>query len=331
MAIAGKENDNGVIEFQFHRPENRTKWESFQKALYDPASNQILGRTPKNWGQLLLFYTIFYIVLAALFAICLQGLFATLDEREPTWKLDESLIGVNPGLGFRPISNRTEEGSLIWYNITNTTTTNKWVELVDKFLEPYKANQTGQNYVNCDFDKPPKDNQVCTTEISHFGNCIPDRKYGYQTSSPCVFLKLNRIFNWMPEFYTTVQPGMPKELQLHINTTESDAERKQIWVSCNGLDDVDKENVKGFNYYPRGFAGYYYPYKNVPNYLSPIIAVEVLNVTPNTIVGIECRAWANNIKYVGGSLNRAGSITFEIQVDTEIPKVTIVPNKTNTV
>lgn len=65
----------------------------------------------------------------------MQGLFATLDEREPKWTLDSSLIGTNPGLGFRPISSHTEEGSLIWYNLTNRNTSEKWVDLVDKFLE----------------------------------------------------------------------------------------------------------------------------------------------------------------------------------------------------
>lgn len=46
-----KDGDNGVAEFQFYTPENRTKWESFKKAIYDKSSNQILGRTPKNWGK----------------------------------------------------------------------------------------------------------------------------------------------------------------------------------------------------------------------------------------------------------------------------------------
>lgn len=43
----------------------------------------------------------------------------------------------------------------------------------------------------------------------------------------------------------------------------------------------------------------------------------------NVIVSIECRAWAGNIEYRGGSLNRAGSVTFEIQVDAE----TYFPNQ----
>lgn len=33
------------------------------------------------------------------------------------------------------------------------------------------------------------------------------------------------------------------------------------------------------------------------------------------IVSIECRAWAGNVEYQGGTLNRAGSVTFELLVD----------------
>lgn len=56
-------------------------------------------------------------------------------------------------------------------------------------------------------------------------------------------------------------------------------QRKQVWISCNGVDDVDKENIKGFRYWPHGFPAYFYPYQNTPNYLSPLVAVEVLDVT----------------------------------------------------
>nr|XP_023013731.1 sodium/potassium-transporting ATPase subunit beta-1-like [Leptinotarsa decemlineata] len=318
MAFDGKESDNGVVEFQFYRPENRSKWENIQKAIYDKPSGQCFGRTPKNWGQLLGFYMIFYIVLIALFAICMQGLFFTLSEKEPRWKLDDSLIGMNPGLGFKPISPKTEEGSLIWYNITDPSTITKWVKLMDEFLKPYKTNQTGENFVNCDFGKLPKSDEVCVVPIQQLGRCNPDRHYGYHSSSPCVFLKLNRIFDWEPEFYNSSVESMPDDLKYHIdNATKSHDDRKQIWVTCNGIDDFDKENAKEFNYYPRGFAGYYYPYKHVKNYLSPIVAVEIVNITPNVLVSIECRAWARNIFYEGGSLKKSGSVTFEIQVDSD--------------
>ncbi|KAJ8955639.1 hypothetical protein NQ318_001470 [Aromia moschata] len=266
-------------------------------------------------SQLLLFYTIFYIVLGLLFFVCMRVLFTTLDKQEPTWTMERSLIGVNPGLGFRPMPADTAEGSLIWYNIANDTSIEKWVKLIDDFLEPYRSNQTGHNYANCDFAKNPARGEVCVNTLQDLGNCNAARKYGYNTNAPCIFLKLNRIYGWMPEFYTASEPGMPQDLQMHINNTPPER-RDQIWVSCNGVDNVDKEFISSFTYYPHGFAGYYYPFRNDPHYLSPIVAVEVRLKTTNVIVNVECRAWARNIQYQGGSLNREGSVTFEIQIDT---------------
>ncbi|KAL1497188.1 hypothetical protein ABEB36_008187 [Hypothenemus hampei] len=324
--VAGKSEDNGGFrEFQFERIRQETKWESFKRAIYDPDTKSVLGRTGKSWGQLLIFYAIFYAILAALFAICLQGLFATLRDTEPRWQLESSIIGTNPGLGFRPVSDNVQEGSLIWYNLTDSVSTGKWVNLINKFLEPYNGNQTGRNYVACDFDKPPEEGKVCVTDVSRLGNCNAGRFFGYNSSSPCIFLKLNRIFGWEPDYFTTAHPDMPGDLQNHMkmkyntNSTENENARKQVWVSCEGVDPVDNENVQEFRYYPQGFASYYYPYKNYPNYLSPLIAVELVNLTPNVIVSIECRAWAKNIKYKGGNLNRAGSVQFEVQVDAPTP------------
>lgn len=45
--------------------------------------------------------------------------------------------------------------------------------------------------------------------------------------------------------------------------------------------------------------------------------IPICDFSANVIVSIECRAWAENIEYHGGSLNRAGSVTFEVQVDAE--------------
>lgn len=73
--------------------------------------------------------------MAALFAICMQALLATLDGERPKWQLDASLIGTNPGVGFRPISDDVTEASLIWYNAANKTEVTKWVDLINRFLD----------------------------------------------------------------------------------------------------------------------------------------------------------------------------------------------------
>ncbi|RZB40874.1 Na K-ATPase domain containing protein [Asbolus verrucosus] len=309
-----------VEEFQFHVIPKRTTWENFQNAVYDPDKQEFFGRTKRSWYQLLIFYGIFYTCLAALFAICTRGLLATLDDRAPKWQLETSLIGTNPGLGFRPISSETREGSLIWYNLKNACTTSKWVNLLDEFLLPYRVKQIGRNYRSCDFDEELGDGYVCVVDVDSFGPCTSGNNYGYNSTSPCVFLKLNKIFGWVPTYYTKGQEGMPSDLKETIENEAKD-NRTAVWISCEGENPVDKERIGGFNYYPgRGFPGYYYPYVNTENYLSPLIAVQIMNVEPNAIVNIECRAWAGNINYSGSDKNREGSVHFEILVDD--PRVT---------
>jgi len=82
----------------------------------------------------MLFYTIFYIVLAALFTICMQGLLSTVNDDEPKWKLHDSLIGTNPGLGFRPLSEQTERGSVISFDGKKDAESDYWIGLIDDFL-----------------------------------------------------------------------------------------------------------------------------------------------------------------------------------------------------
>lgn len=65
----------------------------------------------------------------------MKALMSTIDDRVPKWQQGSSLIGTNPGLGFRPLPSRTEEGSLIWYNEQNVTTRTKWVKLLDEFFK----------------------------------------------------------------------------------------------------------------------------------------------------------------------------------------------------
>lgn len=86
-------------------------------------------------GELFIFYSIFYIVLALLFAICMQGLMWTIDKEMPKYTLGDSRIGDNPGLGYRPISENLTQGSLIWFDSKNETQVTEYTKLIDKFLE----------------------------------------------------------------------------------------------------------------------------------------------------------------------------------------------------
>lgn len=47
-----------------------------------------------------------------------------------------------------------------------------------------------------------------------------------------------------------------------------------VWVSCEGENPADVENIGSISYYPlQGFPAYYFPFKNLEGYLPPLVAV----------------------------------------------------------
>lgn len=87
-------------------------------------------------GKILLFYLVFYAGLAGFFAGLLAVFWQTLDLERPKWQLAESIIGTNPGLGFRPMPPEAHLGStLIWYKSNRPDNMIYWHDTVNKFLE----------------------------------------------------------------------------------------------------------------------------------------------------------------------------------------------------
>lgn len=53
-----------------------------------------------------------------------------------------------------------------------------------------------------------------------------------------------------------------------------------VWLSCEGENPADIENIGQIEYYPRqGFPGYYFPYENSEGYLSPLVAIHFTKPT----------------------------------------------------
>ncbi|XP_039496194.1 sodium/potassium-transporting ATPase subunit beta-1 [Drosophila santomea] len=307
-----KNNGKGAKgEFEFPQP---AKKQTFSQMIYDPQEGTFFGRTGKNWSQLMLFYTIFYIVLAALFTICMQGLLSTISDTEPKWKLHDSLIGTNPGLGFRPLSEQTERGSVIAFDGKKPAESDYWIELIDDFLREYNHTE-GRDMKHCGYGQVLDRTDVCVVNTDLFGGCSKANNYGYKTNQPCIFLKLNKIFGWIPDVYDAEEKGMPDDLKKVINETKKE-ERQQVWVSCNGHLGKDKEHFQNIRYFPsQGFPSYYYPFLNQPGYLSPLVAVQFNSPPKGQMMDVECRAWAKNINYSGSNRDRQGSVTFQILLD----------------
>lgn len=67
-----------------------------------------------------------------------------------------------------------------------------------------------------------------------------------------------------------------------------------VWVSCEGENSADKENVGPIRMYPtQGIPGYYFPYENQDGYLSPVVAIWMERPTREYLVGhLTCSACA---------------------------------------
>lgn len=298
--------------------------ESFKLFLYDPNTNAIFGRTGSSWAKIGTFYLVFYLVLAALFGIMLWIFYHTLDPRTPRWKLKESLIGTDPGLGFRPMPNDTDiRSSLIWYQGKSSKSHKYWTETLDKFLEIYRqpglTPGRGQNIYNCDYDRPPGKGQVCDVDVKSWKPCVSEQGFNYPQSSPCVFIKLNKIYGWIPDYYNQTDefpPSMPDELKHHIveQKNMNPQKVKTVWVSCEGEKPMDRENIGEIEYIPQqGFPGYFYPYLNTEGYLSPLMAVHFKRPKTGVIINVECKAWAKNLKH--DRKDKIGVVHFELLID----------------
>uniref|UniRef100_A0A2A4JHJ4 Sodium/potassium-transporting ATPase subunit beta-2 n=1 Tax=Heliothis virescens TaxID=7102 RepID=A0A2A4JHJ4_HELVI len=290
--------------------------------LYNEDTGEILGRTPQRWGKILIFYTIFYAVLIALFGICMVTFLQHfINPRVPRLQQEYSVIGNSPGLGFRPLP-ADVRSTLIWYKGTGYESYRYWEEQLIDFLSVYKKKgQTagaGQNIFNCDFQHLPPPGKVCDVDIRRLDPCIDENHFSFHKSSPCIFLKLNRIYGWRPEFYDiqNLPQDMPVDLQMHIkNITNFNRDyANMVWVSCHGETPADKENIGPIRYLPfPGFPGYFYPYENAEGYLSPLVAIHLQRPRTGIVINIECRAWAKNIKY--DRRERLGVVHFELMIE----------------
>jgi sodium/potassium-transporting ATPase subunit beta len=123
--------------------------------------------------------------------------------------------------------------------------------------------------------------------LKAFDKCTSAKKFGYEEGKPCIFLKLNKIYNWAPDYYkdsNDLNDLMPESLKAHIKKYGSDRKNSEVvWVSCEGENPADIENLgTDVKYYSlggeQGFLGTYFPYINTQNYLQPLVAVQFNSV-----------------------------------------------------
>ncbi|KAJ0062090.1 hypothetical protein NL108_015678, partial [Boleophthalmus pectinirostris] len=152
---------------------------------------------------ILLFYLIFYIFLAGLFALTMYVMLQTLDDHKPTWQDRLS----TPGMVIRPKADETFE---IVYDIQNTETWDLYAQALDKFLAPYNNSVQVMKNDECVPDQYYKQEDSGEVKNNPKRSCqfnrtileacsgIGDPHYGYQEGKPCIIIKLNRVIGMLP-------------------------------------------------------------------------------------------------------------------------------------
>ena len=154
-----------------------------------------------------------------------------------------------------------------------------------------------------DFLDKYKDQTKCGEfcfKLEQLGVCGRE-PYGYKDGTPCVYLKLNRVYGLKNEKFEKLPEDMPETLKTHIEA-QKDKDKDQddqVWVECHGENPADIEGLGEIKYFPesQGFPAKHFPFKNQKGYQSPLVAVQFLNAAQRQMLHIECRAWAANIGY----------------------------------
>lgn len=294
----------------------------FSNFIYNPAAGTWFTRTPSSWLKITLFYIIYYCGLTAFFAGMLAVfIYAFTDDTAPVLTGGYSVLPQNPGMGFRPMPNI--EKTMITYNMQDDDTIAGYKSNFHYFLQPNKTDGvtpsdvnylTGQDtskhgkFRDCtpeEMGDPAKSSdKPCSYRVDEMvqvqKECILKGDYGYTEGQPCVIIKINKVFQFIPEL-------------------KKDSE-DFLQIECKGEHPADVDNIGAVEYYPKaGFDMKFFPYLNQDNYLSPLVFVKFRNPTLGVLIQVVCQP--TNVKNIEQKKQSRGDgrVHFELMIDNFIP------------
>jgi len=277
--------------------------------IYNSQTGAIFTRTPASWGKIGLFYLIYYICLASFFAGLLAVfLYAFTDNKAPLLTGSHSVLPPNPGMGFRPRPDETK--TLIKYKKSDPTSYTKYINDIHYFLNPnntadtYMKGQSTDKFADCSKAgvgglSSTQDSKPCKFLVpehkSIMDNCV-NSQYGYPEGTPCLAIKVNKVFEFVPKL--TGDLGY-------------------LELKCEGEHAADKDNIGEIAYYPKpGVDMAFFPFLNQRgSYVSPLVFVKLNNPQTGVLIQIVCKpANAENIKQ--NKQHRGdGRVTLEVMID----------------
>nr|CAX73190.1 ATPase, P-type cation exchange, beta subunit,domain-containing protein [Schistosoma japonicum] len=276
----------------------QSRWTSFKRTLYNPQKNEICGRTFREWVLIFIFYVLAYCFLAGFFiGMLFVFLYAYVDSGVPTLTGEHSILRFRPGIGLAAKPNAYD--TFIQVATYQSTINDPYINKVNELFSKYTSTNENEN---CDTPglHPNNPNIPCIFDLSVLGECR-NIVTSLMEGKPCVLVKVNRIFGWLP----------------HL---ENPSEIPSPGIECGGTNEFDRESLGVIRYFPEHtgldmkkyglFSNNYFPFVGIKNYQDPLVAVQFLNITKNHVVLVEC--------HLVGIKNGGGGASFEISVDDRV-------------
>ncbi|KAM4662551.1 protein ATP1B4 [Discoglossus pictus] len=262
--------------------------------IYNPEKGEVLGRNKASWCKILLFYLLFYIFLAGMFALCIYVLLLTIDPYVPTYR-DRVFP---PGVTIRP----HVSGFHFSFNASERSTWEPFTENMNTFLQAYNDDIQIADNIDCtpgeyfiQIGEANETKKSCQFPRSDLLNCsgIEDPTFGFSEGKPCFLLKMNRIVGY------EAGDGVP------------------IYVTCEVVRGA-QEDLGTVVFYPTNYFDLmYFPYYGKlthVNYTSPLIAMQFIGVRKNQDVTIQCKLNGKNIISDNKNDKFLGRIVFILNI-----------------
>jgi hypothetical protein len=230
------------------------------------------------------------------------------------------------GLGFRP--QFYLDRSLIKWRTSRRTGPESTTQMIDNLHEWVSGfglkDEYYQQMIDC--TSVPRESLInyfrqgiscifLTTDVKPGPNpCSKPKSYGYNKGRPCIAIKLNRIFGWIPEPYQSKE-----EVPLEIRDIWQPVMKDFILIKCFGQYPTDQDLIYQIDYTSilgnkaiGGIPTYYYPFLNQPGYRQPYIWAQLIKVESNVLLNIICRAYAKNIRQSTNIEDMTGAVHIEV-------------------
>lgn len=288
----------------------KQRLDGFAKFLWNSEEKQVLGRGARSWGEIGVFYLIYYACLAGFFAATIAVFYQTLEEDVPALLGSSSLLKGNPGVGFRPKPD--SDGEYV-KSSTNQKKHKKYFDNTVKTLAPYNRSDFEAEDCSDVSESRPNAKLPCAVDFANLtSECNEDNAFGMKEDTPCILLKLNKVYGWSPDMWEKddlQDSGIPED-------AKSAYTPDHVLVHCKGRKDDDVQKLKDttIDYYPQqGWPVAFFPFKKQKGYLTPLLFAKFSNLPKGKTVKVECRAYAKNIKF--DRTEKQGGVEFELHLE----------------